>query len=215
MSYVIDVISDVGDAQVARIWHEQAQRLSGLPGFTHAELYAKRRDVGNANYDFVAVYRWRDETTYQDALVSGLAVANLGGAVIDRAVCDLTIELSEFSPDDADGVWLINPFEIEGDEIADVLDMWDKAKDHMVSRPGFVNARLFRARGPLDRYRLVNVAQWQSAELFMEALNDRSYDRHRERSRQYKLHPSLCERVGFVVARHHVKADDVFAEGRS
>jgi heme-degrading monooxygenase HmoA len=214
MSYVIDVISGGDGAEVATVWRDQAQRLAVLPGFIHAELYAKQRDVGDAHYDFVAVCRWQDEEAYQGALASGFATANFG-IVSERAVCDLKIELSAFSLFEEDVVWLINPFEVEEDEIADVLDMWDKAKDHMVARPGFVNARLFRARGPLDRYRLVNVAQWKSADLFMAALNDRSYDPHRERSRKYKLHPSLCARVGLVVAKQHEQAGEVVVEGRS
>jgi heme-degrading monooxygenase HmoA len=183
MSYVVDVISGGEGVHVATLWREQAQRLAALPGFLHAELYAKQQDIGGAHYDFVAVYRWQDEKTGQDTLANGLSTANVEGIVVERATCELAIELSEFSLAEGDAVWLINPFEIDQDQIADVLDMWDKAKDHMVSRPGFVNARLFRAKGSLDRYRLINVAQWRSAELFMAALNDRSYDQHRERSR--------------------------------
>jgi heme-degrading monooxygenase HmoA len=215
MSYIIDVISGGDRAHVATVWHDQAQRLATLPGFLHAELYAKQRDVGDAHYDFVAVHRWKDGKARQGALDSGLAAASFDGLVLERATCELTIELSEFSLTEGDAIWLINPFEIEQDQIADVTDMWDKAKDHMVSQRGFVNARLFRATGTGDRYRLINVAQWQSAELFMAALNNRSYDQHRERSRKYKLHPSLCSRVGLVVAERREQADQIAVEQRS
>jgi heme-degrading monooxygenase HmoA len=200
MSYIIDVITNRRANNFKDAWCAAVRPLAASPGFVHAELFAMRRDLGGAHYDFLAVYRWRDGNARAAALAKDRPPASMDDALIERIVCDLQIQLSEFTLPANDAAWLINPFEIGESDIPDVLDMWDKAKDHMVSKPGFVNARLFRTAGPIERYGLVNVAQWQTAELFMQALGDKAYAPHRERSKQYVLHPSVCERAACIVA---------------
>lgn len=198
MSYVVDIISHVRDDEFAKKWEVEVRQLCGFTGFCHAELFAKRQEIGEAGYDYLAAYCWSSEDFRREALERDFPGREIGGATVERVTCGLAVELSKFSPHAHGSAWLVNPFEISDEEIADVLDMWDKAKDHMVSRPGFVNARLLRADGAIERYGLVNLAQWESADQFLHALNDRAYEKHRERSRQYKLHPSLCERVACI-----------------
>lgn len=113
----------------------------------------------------------------------------------DRVLCDLEIAIGDLDAPSRGQVFLVNPFEISQEQIPDVLEMWHAAKHHMIAHKGFVNARLFRSRSSQDRYGLLNVAQWSSSDAFKQALGDKAYDSHRERSLNYKLHPSLCIRL--------------------
>ena len=110
----------------------------------------------------------------------------------------LEIQLGELNEELGESIWLVNPFEIGQAEVPEVLEMWNKAKDYMAAKPGFINARLFRADTIQARYGLLNVSQWQNADLFMEALNSKNYDTHREQSKNYNMHPSLCTRVDYI-----------------
>jgi heme-degrading monooxygenase HmoA len=200
MEYVIDVIASQDQPGFVDFWHDQAGQLREQLGFVSGELFALQRNIRDAHYTFVAVYAWRGIDDYQAVLAAGLMPTAVRKQDIKRTNCHLAIQLSELA-DMAEGhIWLINPFEITEAQIPDVLDMWDKAKDHMVAKQGFINARLFKTNQPSARYGLVNVSQWQSADLFMQALDDKAYDRHRERSMNYTLHPSLCARIGLVHA---------------
>ncbi|WP_437895465.1 antibiotic biosynthesis monooxygenase family protein [Sorangium sp. So ce124] len=147
--------------------------------------------IRDVNYTLLSVYAFDSDDVDEAALRAGLTSDAAAGAV-EGTKCRLGIMLSELTQTLPGHAWLINPFEISEVQIPGVLEMWDKAKDHMASHPGFLNARLFRSAAPSTRYGLFNVSQWRSAEDFKESLRDKAYDRHREKSMTYRLHPSLC-----------------------
>lgn len=193
MTHAIDVVTTTDRPGFIAAWTQAMEHLARTPGFIAAELFEKERDIRNAHYDFVGV------VTGDAGVHTAQAPFPPGGPHhIERTLCTLSIFLDGTRDNDDGHAWLINPFEITDAQIPDVLDMWDKAKDHMVAKQGFIDARLFRATSPTARYGLVNVAEWRSADLFMAALDDKAYDRHRERSMAYSLHPSLCRRVASV-----------------
>ncbi|QQD74037.1 antibiotic biosynthesis monooxygenase family protein [Acidithiobacillus ferrivorans] len=193
MPYAIDVITTSDRANLVSAWCHAMEDLAHCPGFVTAELFEMKRDIRNAHYDFVGVIEGDATVCESDAPIAEPALHT-----VERTLCRLEIRLDGTS-DHCDGhSWMVNPFEITNAQIPEVLDMWDKAKDHMVAKEGFINARLFRARSETARYGLINVAHWRSAEFFMAALDDKAYVRHRERSMNYSLHPSLCSRVAAV-----------------
>jgi len=200
MYFVIDVICAVDRPRVIQFWKKHLQTLTGCNGFVAAEFFLRQQDLRNADYDFLLLYQWRDAEACRQALWQGAMPAQVPGQQIERAYYEIAIELAKAQAADEHSSWLINPFEITVEQMPDVLDMWDKAKDHMQAKAGFQHARLLRATHANARYGLVNVAQWQSAEHFIAALDDKAYDRHKQRSLQYQLHPSLCKRLAFVSA---------------
>lgn len=179
MSYVIEVRYDRYDAEAG-----SAESADGAMCVEHFQLSESIRDT---HYKSLSVVRFENTTRAMK-----FADAVTPDAAMDRVVCDLDISIGDLGRDPGSDVFLVNPFEITQDQIPDVLDMWHKAKHHMIEHDGFVNARLFRSWRQWDRYGLVNVAQWSSAEAFKQALGDKAYDQHRIRSLSYRLHPSLC-----------------------
>ncbi|GAA1672961.1 rhodanese-like domain-containing protein [Streptomyces yatensis] len=66
---------------------------------------------------------------------------------------------------------VIIPIEIdEGNENA-YLTMWQDAADLMAAQPGFLRTYMFRTVVPGSKFRLVNVAEWETASHWEEAMN--------------------------------------------
>ncbi|MBB4285696.1 antibiotic biosynthesis monooxygenase family protein [Roseospira goensis] len=195
MIYLTDIVLGAPDPAVRDAWVAETQALSGRLGPCAAELFEISEDIRDAHYAYVGLRAWAADPDLEDALAGGALDGSVAGRPVERVVLRLRTQLGAPAPTAPGTVWLVNPFEIAGAEIAGALAMWDRAKDHMEAHAGFVNARLFRARSPHARYGLLNVSQWRSAADFKAALGDRAYDRHRARSLAYRLHPSLCRRV--------------------
>ncbi|WP_438042331.1 antibiotic biosynthesis monooxygenase family protein [Sorangium sp. So ce128] len=194
MIYWIDVVDAVAAPSYAERWQDHALALRKRCGLRTAELFHVFEPIRDVNYTLLSVYAF-DDTDVGEAALGGVSPRGASAGLVQGTRCRLGVMLSELSRGLPGHAWLINPFEISEADIPDVLAMWDRAKDHMAAHPGFLNARLFRSAAPSARYRLFNVSQWRSAEDFKESLRDRAYDRHRERSMTYRLHPSLCAQV--------------------
>jgi len=69
----------------------------------------------------------------------------------------------------AEPVTLINVFEVPPGALDDAIRYWDAARDFLQAQPGYLSTRLHQSLAPDARFRLVNVAQWESAEAFQAA----------------------------------------------
>ena len=69
-------------------------------------------------------------------------------------------------------VIVINPFEVPKGNEEQALAMWDKFAEYFRKQPGYVSAKLHRAINPDTRFHLVTVAEWESPDHFMAALNN-------------------------------------------
>ena len=73
-------------------------------------------------------------------------------------------------------VVLINPFEVPpGTDDERFLQGWQQAADYLSSQPGLIGSRLHRALTPDARFRFVNVADWESPELFRAAVTSEAF----------------------------------------
>ena len=67
---------------------------------------------------------------------------------------------------------VINPFEVPKGQEEQALAMWDSFAGYFRRQPGYVSAKLYRAINPDARFHLVTVAEWASADHFMDALKN-------------------------------------------
>ncbi|MBB4266513.1 antibiotic biosynthesis monooxygenase family protein [Roseospira visakhapatnamensis] len=195
MMHMAEIVSGEPDREAWASWLDETRVLRDRHGLVDAELFERVEDIRDATYAYISVRGWTHEEDFQEAMALGALDHGFSGRAVERIVIRMRTQLGDLAPTGPGHVWLVNPFEIAGAEIEGALAMWDRAKDHMLAHPGFMNARLFRARSPAAKHGLLNVSQWRDAASFKQALADRAYDRHRERSLSYKLHPSLCRRV--------------------
>lgn len=64
---------------------------------------------------------------------------------------------------------LINPFEVPADKLDEAILMWEEARDFLKQQPGYISAALHQSVAPDARFRLVNIAKWESADAFRAA----------------------------------------------
>ena len=67
------------------------------------------------------------------------------------------------------GITLINAFEVPADKLEDTIAFWEKARDFLQTQPGYISTALHQSIDEQSRFRLINVAKWESAEAFMAA----------------------------------------------
>ena len=67
-------------------------------------------------------------------------------------------------------VVLLNPFEVPTGKEEEALALWERAADVMRKSPGFISTRLHRAISPEARFHFINMAEWESPEHFMAAI---------------------------------------------
>ena len=66
---------------------------------------------------------------------------------------------------------LINPFESDPADHDEFMRSWKEAADYMRRQPGFIRTRLHRALASSARFQYVNLAEWESPQHFMAAVN--------------------------------------------
>jgi heme-degrading monooxygenase HmoA len=93
-------------------------------------------------------------------------------------------------------VILINPFEVPEGKESEALAFWDMAAEFFRKQPGFISTRLHKAIVPWARFYLINVAEWESVQLYEAALNSEEYRKLAEQSRDVaRYYPGLYEVV--------------------
>jgi heme-degrading monooxygenase HmoA len=91
-------------------------------------------------------------------------------------------------------VILINPFEVPKGKEEAALKMWEKAAEYMKQQLGFISTRLHRALSPDARFHLINIAEWESAEKFLAAINSDEFKRLTEGAMaEFPHYPELYE----------------------
>jgi heme-degrading monooxygenase HmoA len=93
------------------------------------------------------------------------------------------------APDGADGVTLINAFEVPDGEDATFVAGWERVTATLADQRGYLGTRLHRAAGAAD-FRFVHLARWSSPLMFARATGRPAF---LEASGEvpYRRHPAL------------------------
>ncbi|MEM7378776.1 MAG: antibiotic biosynthesis monooxygenase family protein [Pseudomonadota bacterium] len=91
--------------------------------------------------------------------------------LLTNALVALSLTLSSGLPAFASDqeVTLINVFEVPIGKLDASIAMWEQARDFLRQQPGYLSTALHRALLDDARFRLINVARWESAAAFMAA----------------------------------------------
>ncbi|MEX0346858.1 MAG: antibiotic biosynthesis monooxygenase [Rhizobiaceae bacterium] len=66
-------------------------------------------------------------------------------------------------------VTLINAFIVPADREAEAILFWERAAAFMKRQPGYVSTALHRAILPDAKFKLINIAKWESVDAFKRA----------------------------------------------
>jgi heme-degrading monooxygenase HmoA len=95
----------------------------------------------------------------------------------------------------AEPLTLINAFEVPADEADTFIAAWEKARDYLATRPGYIDTALHQAVGPEAEFQFVNVARWRSAEDFAAAIGSTGFRESAAGLAGYRPHPGLYRTV--------------------
>ncbi len=95
-------------------------------------------------------------------------------------------------PEGAEGVILINPFEVSDSDDEEFLAAWERARDFLREQPGYLGTRLHRNLYSPAEFRYVNRGAFATAEEFGQAI---SHPEFPGSAMPYKAHPMLYEIV--------------------
>ncbi len=87
-------------------------------------------------------------------------------------------------------VVLINAFEVPLDRDKEFVTRWERARDFLAGREGYVDTALHRSLAPEPEFRFVNVARWRSPRDFQAAMAAPGFP---GRQMPYVSHPALYE----------------------
>jgi heme-degrading monooxygenase HmoA len=93
---------------------------------------------------------------------------------------------------DSHPVVLINPFEVPPDRDTQFVTGWERARDFLARRQGYLDTALHRSLAPEAEFRFVNVARWRSPPDFQAAMAAPGFP---GRQLPYRSHPALYEVV--------------------
>jgi heme-degrading monooxygenase HmoA len=93
-------------------------------------------------------------------------------------------------PASPEGVVLVNAFEVPPDRDRDFVKRWERARNFLEKRDGYLDTALHRSIAPDAEFRFVNVARWRSPADFQAATGARGF---RGRDISYPAHPSLYQ----------------------
>ena len=87
-----------------------------------------------------------------------------------KRLCTAAVVLAATAGPAAADVTLINVFEVPDGRLETVVEAWEAARDFLSREPGYVATALHRSLQPDDRFRLINIAVWESPEAFAAAI---------------------------------------------
>jgi heme-degrading monooxygenase HmoA len=158
------------DAPFVAGWRRARDFLATREGFRRTALHRALRP--DAPFRFVNV-ACVDSPEAWRAAVSDPAFP--GGEMPFRAHPGLyEVVLEDGAPDGADGVVLINAFEVPPAADERFVAGWDRARQVLAGQRGYLGTRLHRSLGPAD-FRFVNIARWSSPLAFSKAVADPAF----------------------------------------
>ena len=81
----------------------------------------------------------------------------------------LPVQAEDRSEAAREPVILINAFQVPPGKEDEAVRFWEKAAAFMRKQPGYISTALHRSVLPDARFKLINVARWESAEAFKAA----------------------------------------------
>jgi len=168
-------------------WERARDFLATKDGFSATALHRALRP--DAEFRFVNVARVESPDAWRQAIADP---GFLGGKLQFKAHLSLyEVVHEDGEPDGADGVVLINAFEVPADADEAFLGGWQRARGLLAAQPGYLGTRLHRSLGPAD-FRLVNIARWSSPLAFSRAVEQPEF-RHAAATLPFASHPALYQ----------------------
>ncbi|MCI4662376.1 MAG: antibiotic biosynthesis monooxygenase [Neomegalonema sp.] len=100
--------------------------------------------------------------------------------------------------DNSNNIVLINTFIVPAQMEDAFLQWWRMIRPMFAAQPGFVGAKLHRSLDQKERYRFINIAEWEGEDLYRQALSNMVSMMPKPSIAGLEWHPALYEVVEWV-----------------
>ncbi len=119
-----------------------------------------------------------------------VATFTLAG-ILMGCTSDVQITREDKALSNSNAVILINPFEVPEDKLSETISMWEQARDFLQEQPGYISTELHQSMTPDARFKLINVAKWESMETFQMATKKMKAEANLPKIEGVKANPAL------------------------
>ena len=162
------------DEQFIAAWSRARDLLAPQPGYGGATLH--RALAPDARFRFVNVGHWQTLEHFHAATTAGGIRPDAFPFPAHPGLYEAVAADERVTNGNGNGsVTLINLFEVPPGDDDDFIANWERARDHLSRRPGYLDTKLHRAIQPTADFRFVNVAHWASADAFQAAITDPAF----------------------------------------
>ncbi|MBB4266512.1 antibiotic biosynthesis monooxygenase family protein [Roseospira visakhapatnamensis] len=178
MIMVIDFL-EASDLQRAReTWWAVSGVLSRCAGFQDGQLLETFDTVQpRVGYPLASATRWDSAADWDQARAAArsdpkvLAILGASGTRFTSLKADLVDGRAFTFRGESPHMVLFDIVYLAPGQAEDYAAMWHEANAYMGARPGFVNASLHRSRAADDAIAFVNIAEWETTDLFFDAVH--------------------------------------------
>jgi heme-degrading monooxygenase HmoA len=183
-----EVAPDADEAFIAG-WEQARDLLKQRDGATATALHRALRP--DAEFRFVDVTHVESPAAWRRAIGDAQFP---GATTVFTAHSGLYEVVHEDGvPEGAGGVILINPFEVPTGDDQRFLAGWDRARELLATRRGYLGTRLHRSLAAAS-FRFVNIARWSSPLAFSKAIQQPEVQ-HAAAAMAFRSHPSLYQPI--------------------
>ncbi|WP_437895464.1 hypothetical protein [Sorangium sp. So ce124] len=178
MVMVIDLLETSNRAAATSAWSAVCAFLSEQPGFEGGQLLETFQTLKpRTSWEMTSVCRWRSAEDWESAraavrqnaeLVAVLGAAGTKFTGFKMSLADGSPYL--FSPPSGHMV-LVDVIYLPEERMTAYAAMWAEAARYMSQLTGYVNSSLFVNKNLADEVKFINMAEWESAELFFAGVH--------------------------------------------
>ncbi|ALJ38867.1 antibiotic biosynthesis monooxygenase [Azospirillum brasilense] len=176
---VIDLIETESLDDAEAMWRAVCGFLATQPGFLSGELLNTFQSIHpKGDYKFTSCCQWESDAAWQAARQAARENPELALRLRSRKAV-----FTAFKAELADGcgyqgsrgaldtMVLVDVIRLDEAQMAGYAAMWGCANAYMRTKPGYVGASLYRTLDLGNPIKFINLAEWESTEVFFAALD--------------------------------------------
>lgn len=182
MIYIFDLITTPHVENTIKLWGSIGELLSTHKGFLGGQLLETQQSIHpRDDYKLSSFCIWESNEDWQNArkkVKQNAEVTQLLGSNESKFhpfYAELIAGKGFHLKQPQDEMILIDIVYLPPERMDGYINMWNKAKEYMENKTGYINASLYKTIDLSNEMKFINVAEWQSFEVFDAALNNEEF----------------------------------------
>ncbi len=182
MIYIFDLITTPEVENTIKLWRSIGKLLSANKGFLGGQLLETQQSIHpRKDYKLSSFCIWENNDDWQNArakVKQNTEVIKLLGSNESKFhpfYAELIAGKGFHCKQPKDEMILIDIVYLPPERMDGYINMWNKAKAYMEHKSGYINASLYKTIDSSNEMKFINIAEWQSFDVFDTALNNEEF----------------------------------------